>query len=223
VSDPWDQPGRVADIFAAGEQRWLEHWRRGPSRRAWTELPVQAGDSAPDLELLDSDGRPVWLSSLWSAQPALLLFWRHWGCGCEVGRAENLRNEYGRLTDAGARVVVIGQGESERGAWYRRAFDVPAPILVDMTGAAYRAYGLLEMSPWLLLGEPKPPMSTFESWIPEHRQKGRPVADNPFQLPGEFVINREGRLVFVYRYAYCDNYPDVDSLLDSVREAAAGA
>jgi peroxiredoxin len=218
---PWDGDDRTAEIFAAGEQRWLAHWRAGPTRRRWSALPVQVGDRAPEGLVLDTAGRPVGLGSLWADRPCLLLFWRHWGCGCGVGRAERLRDEIDRL--AGANVVVIGQGEPERAAWYHDAYDIRAPILVDPTGELYAAYGLLEMSPWLLLGEPKPPMSEFESWIPQHREKGRPVADNPFLLPGEFVIGTDGRLVLTYRYQYCDNYPDVETLVDSVAEAASGA
>lgn len=220
---PWDDGQPLAPIFAAAEQRWLENWRRGPSRRLWTEVPLQPGAAAPDLELLDSGGRPVRLSSIWANAPALLLFWRHWGCGCGVGRAEQLREQHSKLVDTGANIVLIGQGEPERAAWYQQAFEVPVPILVSVDGSAYRAFGLLEMSPWLLLGEPKLPMSEFESWIPEHRQKGRPVADNPFLLPGEFVVDTTGRLVLTYRYQYCDNYPDVFALIDSISEAKAAS
>ena len=49
---------------------------------------------------------------------------------------------------------------------------------------------------------------------------GRPVADNPFLLPGEFVIAPGGRIVLAYRYHYCDNYPDEETLTESIREAA---
>lgn len=218
---PWEGEGPTAELFAAAERRWLEHWRRGPTRRRWTSLPPQAGDPAPDHELLDEAGHKVALSSLWADGSALLLFWRHWGCGCGTGRAERLREEWPTLTETGARVTVIGQGEPDRAAWYRAAWGVPAPILVDPTGAVYADYGLLEMSPWVLLGERKPPMSEFESWMPEHRAKGRPLADNPFLLPGEFVVARDGRLVLTYRYQYCDNYPDLETLVDSIAEASS--
>jgi peroxiredoxin len=185
-------------------------------------MPPQKGDPAPRLELLDTDGHTVPIESTWADGPALLLFWRHWGCGCGVGRAEQLREEYAQLVGAGGNVVVIGQGEPERAAWYRQTFEIPAPILVDPNGDAYRAFGLLDMSPWILLGEPKPDMSILESWIPEHRAKGRPVADNPFLLPGEFVVDTAGQLVLTYRYQYCDNYPDVDTLLGGLHEAQTG-
>jgi hypothetical protein len=171
--------------------------------------------------LPDSTGAPIRLGDLWADRPALLLFWRHWGCGCGVGRAELLREQYGALAEEGAEIVVIGQGEPERAAWYATSFDLPCRVVCDVDGSAYEAYGLLEMSPWLLLGEPKPDMASFEAMIPEDRAKGRPVADNPFLLPGEFVVDRHGRLVLSYRYQYCDNYPDLETLTGAIAEAMA--
>jgi peroxiredoxin len=219
-SEPIPAPASLHPIFEAAEQRWLEHWRRGPTRRRWAAVPPQVGDAAPDVELVDTSGAVVNLSSTWRDGPALLLFWRHWGCGCGTERAEKLIEDYPHFRDAGANVVVIGQGEPERAAWYADRFGVPCPILCDSDGSAYAAFGLREMSPWLLLGEPKPAMSVFEGWIQEHRAKGRPVADNPFLLPGDFVVDRSGRLVLTYRYQYCDNHADPVALVDSIHEAA---
>lgn len=207
------------EMFEAAEQRWLRNWDKGPTRRRWTSLPIQNGDPAPDFQLKDSTGQSRLLSEFWKDRPALLVFWRHFGCGCGVGRAERLANEYERFTKAGANTVVVGQGEPERAAWYKQKFSVPCPILIDPDEHVYRAYGLLEVSPWLLLGKPVPEREYFENLIKVHREKGRPVADNPFLLPGEFVINTRGKLVFSYRYQYCDNYPDPDILDYSIHEA----
>ena len=203
-------------LFADAEQRWLANWKRGPSRQRWASVPLQVGDNAPDFALLDSTGRPRSVSEFWRGRPALLIFWRHFGCGCGVGRAERLRAEYGQYVDAGANVVVIGQGQPERAAWYKETFAVPCPIICDPDERTYRAYGLLECSPWLLLGGPKPELEYFEELIEKHRAKGRRVADNPFLLPGEFVVDADGRFVLTYRYQYCDNYPDPDSLIAAI-------
>jgi peroxiredoxin len=210
-------------LTEVAEREWFQHWQRGPTRLRWTSLPPQVGDSAPDFALLDQTGRAVRLSDLWSDRPALLFFWRHFGCGCGVGRAERLANEYPALTKAGAQCVVIGQGEPERATWYSDKFHIPCPVLCDPEERAYRAYGLLEMDPWLLLGKPKPGPEYFREVMQKHRAMGRPVADNPFLLPGEFVVNRAGRLVLAYRYQYCDNYPDPETLIEAIKEAMAEA
>ncbi len=44
------------------------------------QKPLNFNRSAPDLSLLNTDGEPVQLSSLWAAQPLLLSFTRHFGC-----------------------------------------------------------------------------------------------------------------------------------------------
>ena len=223
AADPRLTHPELRDEFEAAEQRWFANWTRGPSRRRWTELPLQAGQLAPDVRLLDTEGREVALSSTWAERPALLLFFRHWGCGCAVDRAERLAAEYPKLAEAGANVVVIGQGGPARAAWFREAFSLPCPVLVDADELAYRAYGLLEMSPWLLISAQTQGPERLNEIITEFREKGRPVADNPFLLPGEFVVDRAGRLVLTYRYQYCDNMPDEWTLIDSIAEAVAGS
>ena len=209
------------ELFEAAEQRWLANWQKGPTRRRWSSLPIQSGDLAPDFRLKDSTGQVRSLSEFWTDRPGLLIFWRHFGCGCGVGRAERLAKEYEQFTKAGVNTVVIGQGEPERAAWYKEKFSIPSPILLDPDEHVYQAYGLLEVSPWLLLGKPMPKHEYFENLIKVHREKGRPVADNPFLLPGEFVVNTQGRVVFSYRYQYCDNYPDPEVLNSSIQEALA--
>ena len=57
------------------EQKWLDAWHRGPLRLRWDRIPLQIGDSAPDLELADHTGQLVRLSTFWTDGPA------------EIGRA----------------------------------------------------------------------------------------------------------------------------------------
>ena len=61
------------------EESWLQGWQRGPTRLRWTSVPLQVGDAAPDLDLLDASGATVRLRETWRDGPALLLFWRHYG------------------------------------------------------------------------------------------------------------------------------------------------
>lgn len=211
----------------AAEREWLEHWKRGPTRLRWLEVPVQVGDPAPDVPLQDATGNTVRLSDSWVERPALLLFWRHYGCGCGIERAKRLQAEHGPYVSAGANVVCIGQGEPERAAAYAERYGLPCPVLCDPELSAYLLYGLLEGKPTqIAYGQGALEFVRLDdqarvTYAKQRREAGRPPVDNPFQLPGEFVIDRTGMIRLAYRYQYCDNYPDPEVLITSIREAAA--
>lgn len=225
-AEPRQQP-ESATTDAAGRQ-WLEHWRSGPERTRWTELPVQAGDPAPSLELIEARSATVTpLSSTWEAGPALLLFWRHFGCSCGRDRAARLVHEYQAFRDAGATVALIGQGEPDRTLFYASANGLPEdlPLFCDPDERAYRAYGLLEGGPPEVLFDAPDEYLRCETaagigLAEARREAGRPMVDNPWLLPGEFVVSPEGRLVSTYRFQFCEHWLDARVNLAAIRVAA---
>jgi peroxiredoxin len=212
----------------AASREWHEHWRVGPSRRRWTELPPQPGDQAPSLALLEArSDRLTELAELWADRPALLLFWRHFGCSCGRDRAARLRAEYADYVAAGARVALIGQGEPERARTYADANELPAdmPLLCDPDEQAFRAYGLLEGGPAELLFDAPDDYLRCEpaagqALAEQRRDQGRPMVDNPWLLPGEFVVASDGRLVATYRFQYCEHWIDPRVNVAAIRFAS---
>lgn len=207
----------------AADKRWLTRFLHGPSRLRWEMLPPQVGDSAPDVVLPDSEGRQVRLSEEWVQAPLHLIFLRHYGCSCGKERAAQLNEEYARLTDSGARVVAIGQGEPERTVEYIRVRQMPCPVLCDTDYRAYDAYGVLEGTPATIFHD--------EEWKPNDERAGRKltksrrdtdmrVVDNPWLLPAEFVIDRQGIIRHAHRYQYCEDYPLTAVLVGAIRAAA---
>jgi len=200
----------------AAERDWHEHWKIGPRRERWTELPVQRGDPAPSVDLVEArSGRLTSLAELWADGPALLLFWRHFGCGCGRDRAERLRDEYTDYRAAGARVALIGQGERERTNTYASANGLPEdmPLFCDPDEVAYRAYGLLEGGPIEVLFDAPDEYLRCEpdagrSLAEQRRAAGRPMVDNPWLLPGEFVVGADGLVVTAYRFQFCEHWID---------------
>lgn len=209
----------------AAEQEWIEGWKLGPQRLRWSKIPLQVGDKAPDSELPDSDGQVCKLSSYWQDRPALILFWRHYGCGCGIGRAGMLNNEYDAYVEAGANVFVIGQGEPERAAAYAKKYELPdIPILCDPEFKTYEEYGLVEGKPsQILFDAPEEFLDrNLEAGMKlaeERRMLKRPLVDNSWLLPGEFVVDREGVVRLAYRYNYCEDFPDYRVLTAAIREA----
>lgn len=216
---------KLESQIQAGEQEWLEGWKRGPQRLRWTELPLQVGDSAPDFELLDSNGNSVKLSSFWAGKPALVLFWRHYGCGCGMDRAKRLKDEYDAYIGADANIVIIGQGEPERAADYAKKYELPpVAILCDPEYRAYEAYGLVEAKPsQILFDAPEEFLDlNYEAGVKlaeARHEAGRPVVDSSWLLPGEFVIDQSGIVTLAYRYNYCEDFPDHRVHLAAIREA----
>jgi peroxiredoxin len=211
---PRQQPD-APETEAAGMQ-WLDRWATGPVRDRWTELPPQRGDVAPTPSLLDArTGEMTSLDATWSDRPALLLFWRHFGCSCGRDRAARLRDELAGYIGAGARVVLIGQAERERTLWYAEANGIPASVelLCDPDETAYRAFGLLEGGPIEVLFDAQDEFLECDAeagrrMAAERIALGRPNVDNPWLLPGEFVVATDGRLVSAYRFAYCEHWID---------------
>jgi peroxiredoxin len=223
---PRQQPD-TPETDAAGRE-WLEHWRTGPTRQRWTELPPQRGDLAPDLELVEArSGEAMRLSRLWAGGPALLLFWRHFGCSCGRDRAERLRREYADYLAAGATIALIGQGEPERTLVYATANALPdsMPLLCDPAEASYRAYGLLEGGPTEVLFDAPDNYLTCEreagqGMAAERRALARPNVDNPWLLPGEFVVGSDGRLHTTCRFQFCEHWIDPRVNLAAIRLAS---
>jgi len=199
------------ELSASAEQEWLDAWTAGPTEKEGSGLP--SGAVAPDLTLADHTGRDRRLSEFWSGQPALLMFWRHFGCGCGLDRAKRLRSEYGAYREAGLVPVIVAQGEPERAAAYRLEHDLPCPVLCDPFHVAYRAYGVGQWRVERVLFDAPP-----EYWSHPHdlgvelqesrRQQGRPPVDDPWRATAEFVIGPGGLVRLCHSYQHCEDFPD---------------
>jgi peroxiredoxin len=205
---------------AAAEARWLETWAIGPTETEGVGLPT--GATAPDLVLPDHHGAPVRLSDLWSAQPVLLMFWRHFGCGCGVDRAVRLKAEYDDYRALGLAPVVIAQGEPERAAAYHAQQDLPCPVLCDPDHVAYRAYGIGQWQPERVLFDAPPeywlhPRELGASFQVERREQGRPLVDDPWRGTAEIVIGRGGTVRLCHSYQHCEDFPDPRVLTAAAR------
>src|SRR5439155_3958193 len=195
-----DPPPAIAELIerqqSEAEAEWVAGWLAGPTRLRWEWLPVQVGDPAPDLALLDMKGKRVLLSDFWAAGPTLLLFLRQVGCSCLAERWDKLRDEVPDFRAAGAQLIAVGQGEPERSAAtaFRRGY--PFPVLSDPERRAYQAYGLLQGTPAQLVHDfawhPGVMTSARDLFLTPRRGTERAVVDDPWQLPGEFVIDRAG-------------------------------
>ena len=150
------------------------------------------------------------------------MFWRHFGCGCGIARAQRLRTEWASYLDAGLTPVIIGQGEPVRAAQYRALQDLPCPVLCDPDHNAYRAYGvgqwpverILYDAPAWTWRHPREEGASFQR---RRREGGRPLVDDPWRAAAEFVVRSDGTVQLPYLYQYCEDYPDPRVLVTAAR------
>lgn len=217
--------GSIDELTDAAETRWKVGWAAGPTRLRWTTLPPQVGDLAPDAVLSDHEGTATSLFSSWGERPVLLLFWRHFGCSCGMDRAARLRAELADYRAGGGEVVIIGQGEPERAARYRELQRLDVSILCDPDRSTYEAFGLLQgTTAQILFDAPDAflrcePQAGMELAASRHGTD-RALVDDPFQLPGEFVIGSDGIIAYAHRYGWCEDYPDPGVHVAAIRQAA---
>jgi peroxiredoxin len=210
--------------LAAAEFEWLNSFKAGPQRTRWTEMPPQIGDPATDFERKNSAGENVRFSDFWKDKPALILFWRHFGCGCGVDRSKRLLDEMPEYEKAGVNVVIVGQGEPERSAYYARKYGIEEfTILSDPKFESYFSYGLLEgKESQILFDAPEDlvdrQIKSAMDFASERKADNRPLVDNPWLLPGEFVVDTAGILRLAYRYNFCEDFPDHRVHLTAIRE-----
>ncbi len=201
----------MASLTAEAEAEWLEGWTTGPTEVEGLGLPK--GSMAPALVLADHTGVDRLLSDFWADQVVLLMFWRHFGCGCGADRAKRLLDEYAAYEAAGIQPVIITQGEPARAAAYRDQHGLTCPVLCDPEHQAYRAYGIGQWSVERVLFD-----APAEFWTHPHdlgadfqdtrRDEGRPLVDDPWRAVAEFVIGSDGVIRLPYLYQHCEDFPE---------------
>ena len=218
-------PAEYDRIVDQAEAEFLESWQEGPQVTRWDSTPVQTGDPAPPFVLRDQAGTDVSLRALISERPVLLMFWRHFGCGCGFDRAARLYTELDDYRATGASVVVVGQGGPLQAAVYAEEHKLDLPVLTDPDRSVCRSYGLLDASqPQVLFDAPQWLWSyseeTAQRFVEARREAGRRLVNNPWLLPGEFVVGQDGIIRHAHRYQHCEDFPDPRVLITAITGSA---
>lgn len=215
--------GTIEQLTEAAEQEWLEEWVAGSTEQ--TSL-LPPGTVAPDFELLDDTGTAVRLSDFWKDGPALVMFWRHNGCGCGRQRAESLVEQADAYAEAGITPVIVGMGEPERSAQYREWHSLPYPILSDPDQEVYRAYGVGHFAYEQVFNGPGAleyaglSREIGEQLLGGDRPPDRRLVDSPWRASAEFVVGQGGTIRLAYAYQWCGSDPDPDLLITAAELSA---
>ncbi len=192
-------------------------------RSTTAEVRPQVGDIAPDIEVVAAgSGERTPLSAYWSTGPALLVFLRHLGCSfCreQVALALQLEAEL-RALGASAVLITLGTPEASEPFCRERGIAPPFHCVCDPAKDAYRAYGLARAHATELL-TPHVVSRGFQAALHGHFA-GMPKGD-PFQMPGAFIVNSAGGVVYAHRHRDAADNPPNEVLLAGLRSIGESA
>jgi peroxiredoxin len=123
-----------------------------------------------------------------------------------------LRRAHEKFEARNTRIVAVGQGTpSDRDDFLEAHGPYPFPVLCDPDRDAYRAYGLARGNLYNVGMHPKVIAKAAEAYGAGERQ-GRTVGDG-MQLPGTFVISRDGVVLFAYAAKQSSDFPSIEAVL----------
>lgn len=145
---------------------------------------------APDLKISLDDGSQVLLSSLYADDKLVLIFLRHFGCTFCREQVAQLRLQ------SKLNVVFVGMGTVEETSEFKRKMRSPHAFIADPNREVYRAFGLGTGTGKQVFNL-KVFARGFGATLRGHFV-GAPIGD-PWQMPGVFLIDSTGEIVWEYR------------------------
>lgn len=129
-----------------------------------------------------------------------------------------MRREKDAFDRFGAIVVLVGLGSVEQTAAFKERFDVPFPMIADPEKRLFEAFRLKQTSTGALLSA-KMVFRGFTAMAKGHGV-GVPQGDVR-QLPGVFIIDTDGRILFNHHASGPADHPAPDVLLDVLSSECA--
>lgn len=124
-----------------------------------------------------------------------------------------LRQTQSDFEEASAKVVLVGMATTQEAEEFRERFELDYPIICDPERDLYSAFQLTRMSPWQLLS----PVLALKgiSAMSQGHLMGLPQGDVR-QLPGVFVIDRNGMIRFSHRGEDPSDRPEPSEILEAL-------
>lgn len=181
------------------------------------QTQLKFNDLAPDATLLDANGKPIRLSSLWKDKVLVLAFTRHFGCPQCKEMVGQLIDAHQALTERGMLLAIVSHASAESAKQFCEKRAPSATCLADPDRNAYHAYGLYRGTFWQTLLSPR-------IWLSNRklaRTKGyKPELPSPgqdaYQMSGTFIIGTDGRVRLPYYYEDIADHLPVDLILHGI-------
>lgn len=174
------------------------------------DVPRLAG-----TELLDEAGVRLLANQLWATEPAVLVFVRHFGCMFCREQTVAVAEREGDIGDAGARLIVIGNGQPRFVADFRRTTGYAGLLYTDPAREAYRACAFARgVGTTVNPTTARNAVRTFRAGFRQGRTQG-----DPWQQGGVVAIGPGDEIIWVERVRRAGDAVDLEAVLDALRAA----
>lgn len=148
--------------------------------------------------------------------PTMLVFLRHFGC---IFCREMTRDVHAAAASDPAYppVVFVGQGDREETDAFLATLWPDASIICDPERTLYSAFGLGKGSIYQMFGP-----SVWACGV-RARLKGNvrgKVIGDPWTMPGVFVANADGEILWTHTFAHAGDHPDWKAIPAAIRAPA---
>ena len=172
---------------------------------------------APDVDLTNTSGDPVRLSSLWEQSTLLLAFTRHFGCPQCKEMLDMLNSFQGDLQAKGICIATVAQAMPNETRSFCEQYAPGMLCLADPERKAYTAFGLGRGD----LGQTIFNWKVLQSNRMIQSRKGRkpqlpPKGQDVFLMSGVFIIGTDGLIRLPYYYDDIADHPSLDLLLHGI-------
>lgn len=132
-------------------------------------------------------------------------------CQAHLGEVKASKAAFER---SGAAIVVVSFAEPAQLVHYQEHHHWPFPILADPERSAYRAFSLKRLS-WFQLFSPKTLMRYLKLFR-EGMKREDYGQDDIHQSGGDFLLDREGNVLFAHRSRNPADRPSAPELLRKI-------
>ena len=172
--------------------------------------PRGLGAPAPPLELPTAAGEP-WSLAHVRGRNVILSFLGPANCAFCRAHVIRLIQARDRIAETGAEVVLVAHHDPElMMSKMMHSLNLPFTLLFDKTRSAYRGWGLGTVNFKAFV---RPGLYLEVARVLLRREKSLGRAPDQTQMGGDFVVDRDGRLVFANRLRSFHDRAKVEELL----------
>jgi prostamide/prostaglandin F2alpha synthase len=132
-----------------------------------------------------------------------------------------LHRAHRKITDAGARLTLIGQATPKHAAHYRRRFAPSVQILADENRTTYPLAGAIRGGASQIVG-PSVVLKGIGRSLKDRTVQGRPIGDVA-QLGGTLIVLPDGTIPWSHLSRDAADNATIEEILEALSEVASRA